>query len=170
MISPVTYLRKEVMTSGEELQELGCGAPERKDRSLCDREVREEASIHYCSREEVTLESRRRDLISSAAQLLAGLSARGSSRNRTCRGPVYSQPCHLDSSTALRSASIRRDHADQTTLWGRDAWFSPAWPLGWPDWFRARLGREPAGTYPDALPASLVNRRTIQLWRTPRSR
>lgn len=25
---------------------------------------------------------------------------RGSSRNRTYRGPVYSQPCHLDSSTA----------------------------------------------------------------------
>lgn len=26
---------------------------------------------------------------------------RGSSRNRTYRGPVYSQPCHLDSSTAV---------------------------------------------------------------------
>lgn len=33
---------------------------------------------------------------------------RGSSRNRTCRGLIYSQPCHLDSSTpvAIRHASV----------------------------------------------------------------
>lgn len=41
---------------------------------------------------------------------LVGLCVGGSSRNRTCRGPVYSQPCLLDSSTAEAPFQLGRGH------------------------------------------------------------